>query len=116
MFVALFREWRAHGIRVRNTHQVEGLVDLRPLNLIRDLSHLNCMTFDGLMIFRRSPHGLKPCPPPSTELLGLGISRPLAECELREERVWRDGGYGQVVIAVLILSRVTVTQGTNGHK
>jgi hypothetical protein len=102
-------------IRDRNTHRVEGLVDLRPLNLIRDLSHLNCMTFDGLMIFRRSPHGLKPRPHLVRSYL-VWESRPLAECELREERVWRNGGYGQVVIAILILSRVTVTQGTNGHK
>jgi len=51
--------------------RARGLGDLRPLNLVRDLSHLNYMTFVGLMIFRRSPHGLKPCPS-STELLGLG--------------------------------------------
>ncbi len=43
-------------------------------------------------------------------------TRPLGECELREERIWRDGGHGQVVAAVVILSRVTVAQGTNGHK
>ncbi len=45
----------------------------RTIALSRDLSHLNYMTFVCLMIFRRSPHGLKACPPSSTELLSLGI-------------------------------------------
>ena len=40
---------------------------------------------------------------------------PFGECELREERVWRDGGHGQVVIIVVILSGVTVAQGANGR-